>query len=209
MIVVMAATTQQVEFERIRQSGRERLLDLSKPKEPKIAWWTNVGSASVGFKVHNYCVPFKIYEITSNPKYVNVKHHPSFENQTCEFVRSLYFCRMEPIDEETPNVMWGTQEMLWPIPKKSLQAEASQRITELSTPKKNFQTGNHAGRICLIINVAGIVKSTKTVCRIVNRTFNKSKDMLKQAPICPYFNKLDNIKKTLKLTYKYISFTYI
>ncbi|CAG2206664.1 unnamed protein product [Mytilus edulis] len=33
----------EVEYERIRQSGRDRYKDLSRPKEQKIEWWTNVG----------------------------------------------------------------------------------------------------------------------------------------------------------------------
>lgn len=77
-----------VEFEQIRQSGRERLQQLSRPKEPKIEWWTNVG----------------------------------------------------------PNVMWGTQEMLWPISQEAKEAAPTERVINLATPKKNFQTGMHAGR---------------------------------------------------------------
>ncbi|XP_060068569.1 testicular haploid expressed gene protein-like [Ylistrum balloti] len=77
-----------VEFEQIRQCGRERLQQLSKPKEPKVEWWTNVG----------------------------------------------------------PNVMWGTQEMLWPISQEAKEATPTDRVVNLATPKKNFQTGMHAGR---------------------------------------------------------------
>lgn len=75
-----------VEYERIRQSGRERFKDLSKPREPKIEWWTNVG----------------------------------------------------------PNVMWGTQEMMWPVSRSI--PDASERVRELASPKKNFQTEQSAGR---------------------------------------------------------------
>ncbi|XP_069139448.1 sperm microtubule associated protein 2-like isoform X2 [Argopecten irradians] len=67
---------------------RERLQQLSRPKEPKIEWWTNVG----------------------------------------------------------PNVMWGTQEMLWPISQEAKEAAPTERVINLATPKKNFQTGMHAGR---------------------------------------------------------------
>ncbi|XP_046378517.1 testicular haploid expressed gene protein-like isoform X1 [Haliotis rufescens] len=69
------------EFERIRERGRDRLLQLSKPKEPKVEWWTSVG----------------------------------------------------------PNVKWGTQDMLWPIPKSAMTTLASNRVSELATPKRNFQ----------------------------------------------------------------------
>nr|XP_022341442.1 testicular haploid expressed gene protein-like isoform X9 [Crassostrea virginica] len=74
------------EFERIRQSGRERLLELSKPKDIKIGYFTNVG----------------------------------------------------------PNVMWGTQEMLWPV-NTNIQ-KASERVEQLATPKKDFSTTDSRGR---------------------------------------------------------------
>lgn len=70
-----------VEYERIRQSGRDRYKDLSRPKEQKIEWWTNVG----------------------------------------------------------PNVMWGTQEMMWPVSRSI--PDATDRVKTLASPKKNFQTG--------------------------------------------------------------------
>lgn len=76
----------ELEYERIRQSGRERFKDLSKHKEPKIEWWTNVG----------------------------------------------------------PNVMWGTQEMLWPVSRSI--PDASERVKMLASPKKNFQTEQSSGR---------------------------------------------------------------
>ncbi|ESO96959.1 hypothetical protein LOTGIDRAFT_214487 [Lottia gigantea] len=72
---------EKAEYERIRKQGRERLLLLSKPKEVKKEWYTNVG----------------------------------------------------------PDVSWGTQEMLWPVTKTAKQAEASRRVRELATPKRNFQ----------------------------------------------------------------------
>lgn len=74
------------EFERIRQSGRERLLELSRPKDIKIGYFTNVG----------------------------------------------------------PNVMWGTQEMLWPL-NPNIQ-KASERVEQLATPKKDFSTVDSKGR---------------------------------------------------------------
>nr|XP_022341435.1 testicular haploid expressed gene protein-like isoform X3 [Crassostrea virginica] len=82
------------EFERIRQSGSssrdfsmgERLLELSKPKDIKIGYFTNVG----------------------------------------------------------PNVMWGTQEMLWPV-NTNIQ-KASERVEQLATPKKDFSTTDSRGR---------------------------------------------------------------
>ncbi|XP_061171605.1 sperm microtubule associated protein 2-like isoform X1 [Saccostrea echinata] len=74
------------EYERIRQSGRERLLDLSRPKEIKIGYFTNVG----------------------------------------------------------PNVMWGTQEMLWPV-NPNIQ-KANDRVEQLATPKKDFSTTESKGR---------------------------------------------------------------
>ncbi|OWF51412.1 testicular haploid expressed gene protein-like isoform X2 [Mizuhopecten yessoensis] len=76
------------EDERTDFDLRERLQELSRPKEPKVEWWTNVG----------------------------------------------------------PNVMWGTQEMLWPIRPEAKEATPTERVINLSTPKKNFQTGMHAGR---------------------------------------------------------------
>lgn len=75
-----------VEYERIRQSGRDRYKDLSRPKEQKIEWWTNVG----------------------------------------------------------PNVMWGTQEMMWPVSRSI--PDATDRVKTLASPKKNFQTGKSSGR---------------------------------------------------------------
>uniref|UniRef100_A0A8W8IL37 Testicular haploid expressed gene protein-like n=1 Tax=Magallana gigas TaxID=29159 RepID=A0A8W8IL37_MAGGI len=74
------------EFERIRQSGRERLMELSRPKDIKIGYFTNVG----------------------------------------------------------PNVMWGTQEMLWPL-NPNIQ-KASERVEQLATPKKDFSTVDSKGR---------------------------------------------------------------
>ncbi|XP_048744397.1 testicular haploid expressed gene protein-like isoform X2 [Ostrea edulis] len=83
---LLAEDQEEGEYERIRQSGRERLLELSRPKDIKVGYFTNVG----------------------------------------------------------PNVMWGTQEMLWPI-NPNIQ-KASDRVEQLATPKKDFSTGDSKGR---------------------------------------------------------------
>lgn len=43
-----------------------------------------------------------------------------------------------------PNVMWGTQEMLWPL-NPNIQ-KASERVEQLATPKKDFSTVDSKGR---------------------------------------------------------------
>ncbi|XP_046565615.1 testicular haploid expressed gene protein-like isoform X3 [Haliotis rubra] len=106
------------EFERIRQRGRDRLLQLSKPKEPKVEWWTSVG----------------------------------------------------------PNVKWGTQDMLWPIPKSARTTVASSRVSELATPKRNFQKetniDNHpiffysCGRSSVLWNVSPKAMATSASQRV-------------------------------------------
>lgn len=45
-----------------------------------------------------------------------------------------------------PYAKWGTQDMLRPIPRSALSVDASGRVAELSTPKKNFQTGRDINR---------------------------------------------------------------
>ncbi|KAH9513335.1 hypothetical protein Btru_034650 [Bulinus truncatus] len=45
-----------------------------------------------------------------------------------------------------PHQNWGTQEPMWPINRAAISANASQRVNELATPKKNFQTGIHINR---------------------------------------------------------------
>ncbi|KAK0051975.1 testicular haploid expressed protein [Biomphalaria pfeifferi] len=45
-----------------------------------------------------------------------------------------------------PPQNWGTQEPLWPLNKATISANASHRIAELATPKKNFQTGVYINR---------------------------------------------------------------
>lgn len=44
----------------------------------------------------------------------------------------------------SPNVMWGTQEMLWPL-NPNIQ-KASERVEQLATPKKDFSTVDSKGR---------------------------------------------------------------
>ncbi|XP_045189447.2 testicular haploid expressed gene protein-like isoform X3 [Mercenaria mercenaria] len=94
------------EFERIRESGRrsgslqrsksmyassptrERLLQLSQPKEPKTEWYTSVG----------------------------------------------------------PHLRWGTQEMMWPIKKETLERGSTERLDLLALPKVNFMKGDKVNR---------------------------------------------------------------
>lgn len=76
------------EFERIRESGRERLLQLSQPKEPKTEWYTSVG----------------------------------------------------------PHLRWGTQEMIWPIKKETLERGSTERLDLLALPKVNFMKGDKVNR---------------------------------------------------------------
>ncbi|XP_005089623.2 testicular haploid expressed gene protein-like [Aplysia californica] len=45
-----------------------------------------------------------------------------------------------------PTQNWGTQETIWPLSKAARSAQATPRLGDLSTPKKNFQTGVHVGR---------------------------------------------------------------
>lgn len=48
----------------------------------------------------------------------------------------------------SPNVMWGTQEMLWPL-NPNIQ-KASERVEQLATPKKDFSTVDSKGRYVMI-----------------------------------------------------------
>ncbi|XP_076461201.1 sperm microtubule associated protein 2-like isoform X2 [Babylonia areolata] len=46
-----------------------------------------------------------------------------------------------------PRVMWGTQEMLWPVSPNAMNGSATPRVQALATPKKDFQAGTvHEGR---------------------------------------------------------------
>ncbi|KAL8579019.1 hypothetical protein ACOMHN_035958 [Nucella lapillus] len=46
-----------------------------------------------------------------------------------------------------PRVMWGTQEMLWPVSPNAMNGSATPRVEALATPKKDFQKGTvHDGR---------------------------------------------------------------
>lgn len=76
----------QSQFPGLVSRSSDRYKDLSRPKEQKIEWWTNVG----------------------------------------------------------PNVMWGTQEMMWPVSRSI--PDATDRVKSLASPKKNFQTGKSSGR---------------------------------------------------------------
>lgn len=78
----------QAEFERIRESGRERLLQLAQPKEPKLEWYTSVG----------------------------------------------------------PHLRWGTQEMIWPIKKETLERGSTERLDLLALPKVDFMKGDKINR---------------------------------------------------------------
>ncbi|XP_025094870.1 testicular haploid expressed gene protein-like isoform X2 [Pomacea canaliculata] len=40
-----------------------------------------------------------------------------------------------------PSVMWGTQQMIWPVSPHALSGQASPRVQYLATPKRNFQEG--------------------------------------------------------------------
>ncbi|XP_064631746.1 sperm microtubule associated protein 2-like [Lineus longissimus] len=50
------------------------------------------------------------------------------------------------ITSQGPRVMWGTQDMLWPVTGAARSAEASGRVVELASPKKVFQTGVRVSR---------------------------------------------------------------
>ncbi|XP_013385150.1 testicular haploid expressed gene protein-like isoform X2 [Lingula anatina] len=45
-----------------------------------------------------------------------------------------------------PRVLWGTQDMLWPISADALKTQATARVIQLANPKKNFQTGIRVNR---------------------------------------------------------------
>ncbi|XP_039262969.2 sperm microtubule associated protein 2-like isoform X1 [Styela clava] len=38
-----------------------------------------------------------------------------------------------------PNLRWGHQDMMWPLPKAALHKRPTQRLMELTKPKRNFQ----------------------------------------------------------------------
>ena len=59
----------------------------------------------------------------------------------------------------SPNVMWGTQEMLWPV-NTNIQ-KASERVEQLATPKKDFSTTDSRGR-CVKSNFLSLV--SKYLC---------------------------------------------
>ena len=46
----------------------------------------------------------------------------------------------------SPTQTWGTQETIWPLSQAAKTAQATPRLEDLATPKKNFQTGVHSGR---------------------------------------------------------------
>ena len=67
----------------------------------------------------------------------------------------LYFCLMLTVNLDfrfclmvtvnlwcfRPRVMWGTQEMMWPVSPNAMTGSATPRVKTLATPKKDFQAG--------------------------------------------------------------------
>lgn len=50
------------------------------------------------------------------------------------------------ITSHGPRVMWGTQNMLWPVTEAAKGAEATGRVMNLASPKKDFQSGMKVNR---------------------------------------------------------------
>ncbi|KAL5021362.1 hypothetical protein ScPMuIL_000517 [Solemya velum] len=76
-----------------------------------------------------------------------------------------------------PYAMWGTQDMLRPIPRSALSVDASGRLTELSTPKRNFQKGRDinrplfyysCGRASVILDVSTDAMSRETTQQLLD-----------------------------------------
>lgn len=45
-----------------------------------------------------------------------------------------------------PSMKWGNQEPIWPINRAAISANPSPRVSELASPKKNFQSGARVSR---------------------------------------------------------------
>lgn len=75
-----------------------------------------------------------------------------------------------------PNVMWGTQAMIWPVSPQALKGSASQRTQVLATPKKDFKAGTvnqsrpqyfySAGRSSVIWDVSDPAKQAEASDRL-------------------------------------------
>lgn len=45
-----------------------------------------------------------------------------------------------------PHLRWGTQEMIWPIKKETLERGSTERLDLLALPKVNFMKGDKINR---------------------------------------------------------------
>ncbi|VDI62553.1 Hypothetical predicted protein [Mytilus galloprovincialis] len=111
----------EVEYERIRQSGRDRYKDLSRPKEQKIEWWTNVGpNVSWGTQEMMWPVSRSIPDATDRVKTLASPKKNFQTGQSSGRPLFYYSC--------------GRASMVWEL--KPLQQQANVRVQELSRSKE-------------------------------------------------------------------------
>jgi hypothetical protein len=49
-----------------------------------------------------------------------------------------------------PHLRWGTQEMIWPIKKETLERGSTERLDLLALPKVNFMKGDKVNRFVIL-----------------------------------------------------------
>ncbi|XP_033125434.1 testicular haploid expressed gene protein-like [Anneissia japonica] len=59
--------------------------------------------------------------------------------ERCIYLASPKTCKTNWLTAVGPNLVWGNQEMMWPLTNGALNAEPTGRLIELSIPKKDFR----------------------------------------------------------------------
>ncbi|CAG2206663.1 unnamed protein product [Mytilus edulis] len=143
----------EVEYERIRQSGRDRYKDLSRPKEQKIEWWTNVGLSkrihfqtgqSSGRPLFYYSCgrASMVWELKPLQQQANVRvqelsrskelHRDHRENRENVYWRDYY----KYIQQREYLYSCGRNTPIWLVGKGAQSAEDRPRTRQLAEPKQ-------------------------------------------------------------------------
>ncbi|CAG2206660.1 unnamed protein product [Mytilus edulis] len=143
----------ELEYERIRQSGRDRYKDLSRPKEQKIEWWTNVGLSkrihfqtgqSSGRPLFYYSCgrASMVWELKPLQQQANVRvqelsrskelHRDHRENRENVYWRDYY----KYIQQREYLYSCGRNTPIWLVGKGAQSAEDRPRTRQLAEPKQ-------------------------------------------------------------------------
>ncbi|XP_071947973.1 sperm microtubule associated protein 2-like [Antedon mediterranea] len=97
--------------------------------------------------------------------------------ERCIYLATPKTCKSNWLTSVGPKLVWGNQEMMWPLSNGALNAEPTVRLSQLSTPKKDFRNPGDGkkhihvyscGRNSVILEVSPLAMRSNGSKRLTN-----------------------------------------